>query len=67
MAQFGNRESLEEYAVRMNRESDEMTLIEKLLNPQRIEGGALDTAFNEAVMAEAAAELKRRKDDDAPA
>jgi len=60
MAQFGSIESLEEYAARMNAEhGQQMTLIEKLINPQRIEGGALDTAFNERVMADAAAELKR--------
>lgn len=62
--QFGSFESLEDYAARMN---NKMTLIEKLLNPQRVEGGTLDTVFNESVMAEAAAELKRlaERDDDA--
>ena len=64
MAQFGSLESLEDYVARMNREAGEpMSLVEKLRNPQRIDGGALDTAFNERVMAEAAEELERKWQD----
>lgn len=56
--QLGSRESLEDYAARMNKEIP-MTLCEKLLNPQRVSGGALDSPFNERVMAEAAAAISK--------
>lgn len=54
--QLGSYESLEDYVARENKR---MTLVEKLRNPQRVEGGALDTAFNERVMMEAADEIER--------
>jgi hypothetical protein len=54
--QFGSHESLEDYVAR---ENACMTLVEMLRNPQRVEGGALDTAFNQRVMMQAADEIER--------